>query len=51
MNVTHRPSLGVGQFLVAVVGQFLLAVDSGRSRPSGFGMYTRRDGFARYAPR
>ncbi len=28
MNVTHRAGLGVGQFLVAVVGQFLLAVDS-----------------------
>ena len=23
---------------------------SGRSRPSGFGMYALRDGFARYAP-
>ena len=27
------------------------AMPSGRSRPSGFGMYRRRDGCARYAPR
>ena len=26
------------------------AIPSGRSRPSGFGMYTLRDGLARYAP-
>jgi hypothetical protein len=26
------------------------ATPSGRSRPSGFGMYTLRDGLARYAP-
>jgi hypothetical protein len=29
MNVTRLANRGVGHFLVAVVGQFLLAVDTG----------------------